>query len=138
MENQGTPNSDVPNQEKINQQFQQQFGQVFSQTTFGQQQLPNATGVLVLGIISLPICLCYPLCGIPGLVLAIISLVLSGKAKTLYEANPTAYTASSYGNLKAGRVCAIIGLIINILCLLGMISIIVFAVSSASFTPPWR
>ncbi len=46
MENQGTQNP-----QNGNQQFQQPFGQ-----PFGQQQLPNATAVLVLGIISIVGC----------------------------------------------------------------------------------
>ena len=62
MENQGTPH-----QENTNPQFQQQFSQ-----PFGQQQLPNATAVLVLGIISIVGCFCY---GIIGLILGIIALV---------------------------------------------------------------
>ncbi len=40
------------------------------------QELPNSTGVLVLGILSIVFCWCY---GIPGLVLGIIALVMSKK-----------------------------------------------------------
>ncbi len=120
------------NPQQINQQFQQ---------TFGQQPLPNATAVLVLGIISIPVCFCYFLFGIPGLVLSIISLVLSGKAKKTYEENPTLYTLTSYNNMKAGRICAIIGLCLNILCLIGMILYIVFFLtlfSGAMSGFPWN
>ena len=76
----------------------------------GSEQIPNATAALVLGIISIPTCFCY---GIVGLICGIIGLVLSGKAKRLYEAEPDRYTESSYNNLKAGRVCAIIGTILG-------------------------
>ncbi|MFL5765520.1 MAG: CCC motif membrane protein [Bacteroidia bacterium] len=131
MENTGTPNQD-----NINRQFNQQFGQ-----QFGQQPLPNATAVLVLGIISLPVCFCYFLFGIPGLVMSIISFVLSNKARKVYEENPSLYTESSYKNMKAGRVCAIIGMIINSLCLVGMIVYIIVFISimGAAFgSMPWH
>lgn len=100
MENQGTPN-----QENVNQQFNQQFGQ-----QFGQQQLPNSTAVLVLGIISIVGCFCY---GIVGLILGIIALVLAGKAKKLYDQNPGMYSEASFKNMKAGKVCGIIGLCLS-------------------------
>jgi len=87
-----------------------------------QQALPNATIVLVLGIISIVLCCCY---GILGLIPAIIALVLSKKDKALYAANPGLYTLSSFKNLNAGRVCAIIGLILNILSFLYYAAIII-------------
>jgi len=80
-----------------------------------QQSLPNATVVLVLGILSIVTCCCY---GVIGLVLGIVALVLSKKDRILYATNVGAYTESSFKNLNAGRVCAIIGLILNILYLL--------------------
>ena len=80
-----------------------------------QQTLPNATIVLVLGILSIVTCCCY---GVIGLILAIIALVLSAKDRTLYAMNMGAYTEASYKNLSAGRICAIIGLILNIIYLL--------------------
>lgn len=92
MENQGTPN-----QETVNQQFNQQFGQ---------QPLPNSTAVLVLGIISILGCYCV---GIVGLICGIITLVLASKAQKLANENPEAYTIGSIKNMKAGRVCGIIG-----------------------------
>ncbi|WP_205314292.1 CCC motif membrane protein [Pedobacter namyangjuensis] len=89
---------------------------------FGMQQaLPNATVVLVLGILSIVLCCCY---GILGLIPAIIALVLSKKDRALYAANPTLYTESSSKNLNAGRVCAIVGLVLNILTLVYYIAII--------------
>jgi len=89
----------------------------FNNGGFGgmQQTLPNATIVLVLGILSILTCCCY---GIIGLILGIVALVLSKKDRELYAANIGAYTESSFKNLNAGRVCAIIGLILNILYLL--------------------
>lgn len=76
-------------------------------TPQNQQALPNATGVLVLGIVSIATCVCY---GIPGLILGIIALVLANKANKLYLENPSNYSESSFKNMKAGKICAIIGL----------------------------
>ena len=86
-----------------------------------QQPLPNATAVLILGILSIVTCCCY---GIVGLILAIVTLVLSKKDRALYALNAAAYTESSYKNLNAGRVCAIVGLIFSILVVLFYIVII--------------
>ena len=49
---------------------------------------------------------------------------MSKKDRTLYAMNMSAYTESSFKNLNAGRVCAIIGLILNILYLLISIAFI--------------
>ena len=87
-----------------------------------QAPLPNATAVLVLGIVSIVGCFCY---GFPGLICSIISLVLAGKDTKLYNQNPDAFTASSYGNLKAGKVCAIIALILSAMFALAIIIFVV-------------
>jgi len=123
MENQGTPN-----QENINQQFNQQFGQ-----TFGQQQLPNSTGVLVLGIISIVGCFCY---GIIGLILGIIALVLASKANALYQQNPGSYSEASVKNMKAGKVCAIIGTCLSAIVIVIVIIELIFFASVFS-SMPW-
>jgi hypothetical protein len=86
-----------------------------------QQALPNATAVLVLGILSIVTCCCY---GVIGLILGIIALVLAKKDKALYNANPSVYTEGSFKNLNAGRICAIIGLVLNIIYLLIYIALI--------------
>lgn len=93
--------------------------------------IPNSTGVLVMGIISIATCSCY---GIPGLVLGIISLSLAGKGKRLYNANPEFYTEASFKNLKAGQICALIGTILSglmILILIIYVFILGFALTSA-------
>ena len=87
-----------------------------------QQQLPNATAVLILGILSIVTCCCY---GVIGTVLAIVALILSKKDRILYAANMSLYTESSFKNLNAGRVCAIIGLILSALVVLFYIALIV-------------
>lgn len=87
-----------------------------------QVSLPNSTIVLVLGILSILTCCCY---GIIGVILAIVALVLSKKDKALYEMNIGAYTESSFKNLNAGRVCAIIGLILSVLYLIMVIIVVI-------------
>jgi len=87
-----------------------------------QMPLPNATAVLVLGILSLVGCFCY---GVLGLICAIIALVLASKDMRMYMANPSSFTPGSYSNLRAGRVCAIIGLCISIAYFLFVLFIII-------------
>jgi len=89
----------------------------FNQPSF-QTPLPNATPVLVLGIISIVGCFCY---GIIGLVCGIVALVLAQKDLALYAQNPTGYTPGSLSNLRAGRVCAIIGLCLSALTVICLI-----------------
>lgn len=89
-----------------------------------QMALPNATIVLVLGILSIVTCCCFY--GLIGLVLSVVALVLSRKDKQNYLANMNYYTLSSYKNLNAGRVCAIIGLILSGIVVLFCIVIAVF------------
>ncbi len=76
--------------------------------------LPNATTVLVLGIISIVGAFCYGL----GIILGVIGLVLSNKDKRLIDANPEGYSQSSMSNLKAGRICSIIGIVVGVLFLI--------------------
>jgi M penetrans paralogue family 26 len=81
-----------------------------------QRTLPNSTVVLILGIASIPFCCCY--FGLIGLALGIVAIFLYGKANTLYQQDPGAFTEKSYKNLKAGRICAIIGVILSCLMVL--------------------
>lgn len=81
------------------------------------QKLPNATAVLILGILSILGCCFY----FVGIIFSIIALVMSKKDMVLYRANPEGY--DNYGNLKTGRTLAIIGLIINIIGVLMMIAL---------------
>ncbi|MDR1436756.1 MAG: hypothetical protein LBI65_01425 [Candidatus Symbiothrix sp.] len=80
--------------------------------------LPNSTLILVFGIISIVACCCY---AVPGLVFGIIALVLAGKAGSLYNLEPANYTESSYKNVNAGKICAIIGVIFSALYILLLI-----------------
>jgi len=97
-----------------------------------QQSLPNATAVLVLGIISIVGCFCY---GLVGTICGIIALVLASKDNARYLATPHMFTPASYSNLRGGRVCAIIGLIISSLYLIFMI-VIIAAIGFAGLSHP--
>mgnify|MGYP006073232765 CR=1 FL=1 len=83
------------------------------------RKLPNATAVLVLGILSVLFCWCY---GIIGIILSIIAIVLAQKDLALYNQEPQNY--SNYGNLKAGRIMAIIGLILSVITIIYIIAIV--------------
>mgnify|MGYP006902224993 CR=1 FL=1 len=95
-------------------------------TSSGEQQLPNATLALVLGILSIV------LCGI-GIVLGVIGLVVANKDIALFRNNPGQYAIASYNNVRTGRICSIIGLILSALVIILYAGIIVFAISAASF-----
>ena len=88
-----------------------------------QQPVPNSTAVLVLGIVSIIGCFCY---GVVGTICAIIAIILAGNGKKLYEQNTAAYTEASYKNLKAGKICAIIGLIMSLLTILIILGAFLF------------
>ena len=77
-----------------------------------QRPIPNAGGILALGILSIIFA------GLIGLILGIIALSLSSRAKAEYEMNPGAYTPGSMSNVNGGRICAIIGISLTALVLL--------------------
>ncbi len=85
-------------------------------------QLPNATATLVLGILSIVVCF---ICGI-------IALVISSKDMALYKDNPGQYSLASYNNIKAGRICAIIGLVLQVIGLIFYIAFIAFFVTTVA------
>ena len=97
----------------------------------GYNPLPNASAVLVLGIVSIVGCFCY---GVVGLACGIIGIVLANKDMQRYRAAPELYTPSSYSNLKAGRICSIIGTSLSALYVI--IAIIFFAIWGSFVTNP--
>lgn len=100
----------------------------------GPPPVPNAVAVLVLGILSIVFCWCY---GLVGIILGIIALVLAGKGVKLYQENPQAYSLSSFNNLKAGKICALIGTILSGLYLIFIIIYLVI-LGTAISTLPWE
>lgn len=91
--------------------------------------IPNATTVLVLGILSLVFCWCY---GIIGLILGIIAVVLASGSRKIYLQNPDAYTEASYKNLNAGRTCGIIGICLGVILFIVGIILFVFMLHQIS------
>lgn len=89
--------------------------------------LPNSTAVLVLGILSIVLCMAY---GILGMILGGIGYYLSNKDKELLQLQPNAYTAQSISNMNAGRVCSLIGLIMGGLFFV-FIVIVIFIIGMA-------
>ena len=75
-----------------------------------QQQIPNGTLVLVMGILSIIGCCCY---GLPGLIFGIVAIILGNKATKIYQTAPENYTG--FGNVKAGKIMGIIGVVLSIL-----------------------
>lgn len=82
--------------------------------------LPNATAVLVLGILSIVVCF----------ITGIIALVMAKKELALYNANPGMYTPASLSNIKTGRICAIIGIVLQGVAVLVYIIIFVVALGA--------
>lgn len=92
-----------------------------SNTNINSAQLPNATATLVLGILSIVVCF---ICGI-------VALVISNKDVSMYKANPELYSEASYNNIKAGRICSIIGICLQVIVIIFYVILILFAVSTA-------
>lgn len=133
--NPGNPYGQNPyNQQNPYGQQQNPYGQnPYQQNPMGMQRdLPNATAILVLGIVSIVTCWCY---GIIGLGCGIAALIMAGKSLKEYQQNPAGYTTSSYNNTKAGKVCGIIGVILSGLYMLYVIFLFAFMGSmySAAF-----
>lgn len=84
------------------------------------QKLPNASSSLVMGILSIvTACCCY---GLPGVIFGLLGLNMAKKAKATYEANPEQY--NGLGNVEAGRITSIIGLVLGGLATLYLIYIL--------------
>jgi len=94
---------------------------------FGQQNLPNATASLVLGILAIPACCFY---GIFGLIFGIIAWILGAGDMKKYQLNPGLYTESSYKNAKAGKICGMIATILSALFIVMVILIIAGAITN--------
>lgn len=137
MENQNPPFPPPPPQgNPYGQNPQNPYQQnPYMQNPMGMRQdLPNHTGVLVLGIISIALCWCY---GVIGITCGIIAVVMGNKALKLYNENPNVYSEKSYKNANAGRICAIIGLCLSTLTFLYYVWAFAFGAAMMS-TLPWQ
>ncbi|WP_177763818.1 CCC motif membrane protein [Flavobacterium sp. I3-2] len=85
-----------------------------------QQNLPNSTPVLIMGILSILGCCFYGV----GVIFGIIGIVLTNKDMKLYNANPSQYKGLS--TLNTGKILCIIGLILSAISLI--ITIYIFAI----------
>ena len=83
------------------------------------QKLPNATAVIVLGLLSILTCCCY---GLFGLALAIIGMYLTHNDLKIYNAAPERYI--NFQQLNTGKILCIIGIVLNAIMLLYFIWII--------------
>ncbi len=104
---------------------------------YQKMSVPYSTAVLVLGILSIVGC---SVIGFIGLVMGIIALVLAGKGKRIFNENPRIYSISSFNNLKAGQICAIIGIIFSGIYLIYIIIILMIfgsAMMGMLLSLPW-
>ena len=76
------------------------------------EKLPNATLILILGMLSILTCCCY---GIPGLGLGIATLILAKKDIALYNEDPQRY--KDFANVITGRTLAIVGIVLSTLAI---------------------
>ena len=99
------------------------------------KSLPNSSGTLVCGILSLSsvvFCACfYGIGAMIGLLLAIVALAISAKASGILKSSDSD-TYRGVGNHKAGRVMAIISLCLSSLWLIFII--IMFIIYGSLFT----
>lgn len=81
--------------------------------TSGEQTSGKAIASMVLGIVSIVTCMGY---GIIGMPCAIIAIVLAKKARLAIQAGTA--PPSSQGMATAGKVCGIVGVVLNSIGLL--------------------
>lgn len=93
------------------------------------QNLPNATAVLVLGILSIVTFWIY---GVIGIILSIIALALHKSDKRIYDQNKTAYQ-QAFDTSNAGKICAIIGLVLSGLMFLLILLVLIVLASEGRF-----
>jgi hypothetical protein len=98
----------------------------------GQENLPNANLTLILGILSVLLCW-WHFISFAGIILGFIALVLANRDTTLYNQHPGRYTVSSLNNVKTGRICAIIGLIISVIVFVFVILLVIGIIATLPF-----
>jgi len=80
------------------------------------QQAPNSTLVLVMGILSIIGCCCY---AVPGIIFGTIAIIVGNNSMKVCNEAPENY--SDIGNIKAGRIMGIIGVILSVLLIVYMV-----------------
>ena len=101
----------------------------------------NSTAVLVLGIFSIVTSWCCGFIAVVGLTLGVIALALGSKAQSQYNEDPDRYTESSVKNLNAGKICAIIGIVISGILIMAIIIYLVImgaTLGTIFSTLPWE
>lgn len=83
-----------------------------------QQKLPNATLILVLGIFGY-VCCCFA--GI-GIIPSAIAFIMARKSEKIYAENPELY--DNIGQIKTGKIVALIALILSALVAIRWIYVI--------------
>ncbi|WP_158975968.1 CCC motif membrane protein [Cellulophaga sp. L1A9] len=83
-----------------------------------QQKLPNATLIIVLGILGY-LCCCFAALGI---IPSGIAFFMATKSQKLYEEKPEVY--DNYNIIKTGKIVALIALILNILMIINVIYVL--------------
>jgi len=76
------------------------------------RNLPNATMIIVLGILGY---LCCCLAGL-GIIPSAIAFFMANKAQKLYNEDPDAY--DNISTIKTGKIVAIIAIVLNVLMLI--------------------
>jgi hypothetical protein len=94
-----------------------------------QSMLPHSIAVLITGISSIQLAFIY---GIPGLACSIVALILGNKSGSYILQNPGLYTEGSLKMYRAGRTCAIIGLILSIVMIFAFIFLFYYLFTSTS------
>jgi hypothetical protein len=120
-----TNDQNPPNENDINRQFSQQFG-----NTNVTRDLPNATASLVLGIVSTVFgaIWCYWIGSLIAIVCGIIAIYMAGQGRRLMEGGEV-FSQSSKNNNNGGKILGIIGLCLGILGFLIFIVVIIFYAS---------
>jgi len=95
--------------ETINTSSPQSTNTIQGVNQISKPQLPNAIGILILGISSILMCATVIL----GIVCGIIAIVMSKNPKAMLTENPDGFR--NPGILRAGRVTAIVGIILSVL-----------------------
>jgi|GEM_PF-889676 len=97
----------------------QQYPQGYAPYDQHLPELPNASSVLVLGILSIVFS------GFGGAILSAIALTMASSARSLFEQEPGRYSRISLNKVETGRICSFIG--IGLFFLFALMWLLIFA-----------